>query len=178
MILDVSTALARTLVDEWARAGLTEACLAPGSRSAPLALPLAPRAFIEATGPPAGPVHLTLAFREPLGPPPGVEIREVPGRPDGRPWVESRPARLEAPAGLRERLLAAERGVVVAGWGSPPEAQNVASRLGWPLLADAISGHRGSGADVTTYEALLPVPGFAAAHRPALAGRFGAALPS
>src|SRR2546426_2153129 len=288
MILDVSTALARTLVDEWARAGLTEACLAPGSRSAPLALalaadprirvhvhldersagffalgaakasgrpalvlstsgtaaanfhsavleghhsrtgllvctadrppelrdtgaaqttdqvklyggavrlfadlgpdahpeavaswrPIAARAFIEATGPPAGPVHLNLAFREPLVPHPGVEIREVPGRPDGRPWVESRPARLEAPAGLRERLLAAERGVVVAGWGSPPEAQNVASRLGCPLLADAISGHRGSGADVTTYEALLRVPGFAAAHRPDLVVRFGAALTS
>lgn len=41
MTRDATTAFARTLVDEWTRHGITDAVLAPGSRSAPLALALA-----------------------------------------------------------------------------------------------------------------------------------------
>ena len=41
MSRDATTAFARTLVDEWVRQGVTDACLAPGSRSAPMALALA-----------------------------------------------------------------------------------------------------------------------------------------
>src|SRR5205085_6191428 len=76
-----------------------------------------------------------------------------------------------------ERVEAARRGLVVAGWGSPHEAVDVAAGLGWPLLTDAISGCRSVGA-VTTYEALLRVPGFAGAHRPDLVIRFGGPLTS
>jgi 2-succinyl-5-enolpyruvyl-6-hydroxy-3-cyclohexene-1-carboxylate synthase len=294
----VSTACARTLVDELARAGLTDAVLAPGSRSAPLALaladdgrirlhvhidersaaffalgaargsgrptlvlctsgtaaahfhpavleadhsrvplivctadrpaelratgasqttdqvrlygpavrffvdlpadgdaaaraawrPIAARVWAEAAGPPAGPVHLNVAFREPLvpagdGPGSSADLDAMePGRDGGRPWVVSHPA---APAALRpgeaaavaDRIRTAERGLVVAGWGSPPDAAELAAGLGWPLLADAISGRR-AGEAVTTYEALLRVPGFAAAHRPDLVIRFGGPLTS
>src|SRR5829696_1469028 len=41
MTRDATTAFARALVDEWVRHGVQEACVAPGSRSAPLALALA-----------------------------------------------------------------------------------------------------------------------------------------
>ena len=38
---DANTAFARAVVDEWVRNGLTDACVAPGSRSTPMALALA-----------------------------------------------------------------------------------------------------------------------------------------
>ena len=41
MSRDATTAFARSLIDEWVRHGITDACVAPGSRSAPLALAFA-----------------------------------------------------------------------------------------------------------------------------------------
>ena len=304
--MGLSTACARTLVDEFARAGLTEAVLAPGSRSAPLALaladeerirlhvfvdersaaffalgaakaserptlvlctsgtaaahfhpavleadhsrvplivctadrpaelrdtgapqttdqvrlyagavrffvdlpadgdpaaraawrPIAARVWAEAAGPPAGPVHLNVAFREPLvslDPDDAAACMEA-GRADGRPWVVSHrpPAAGLAPTEateLTERIQAAKRGLVVAGWGSPPQAGEIAACLRWPLLADAISGLRSPAGRtaqqpppglpaVTTYEALLRVPEFAERQRPDLVIRFGGPLTS
>ena len=292
MTRDATTAFARALVDEWARAGISEACLAPGSRSAPLALALASddrmrvhvhldersaaffalgaakasgrpavvlctsgtaaanfhpavleashsrtplvvctadrppdlrdtgagqtvdqldlygravrwfcevgvpedhpgaatawrsvaaRAAAEALGPPAGPVHLNLAFREPLLPT-GEPLVDAPGRPDGRPWTSvAQPARgpdNATVARLAELARARPRGVVVAGWGSgasPAAVERFAAAARWPVLADPISGLREGPHAISTYEALLRSPGFAAGHRPDLVIRLGAA---
>jgi len=40
-LVDLTATFAATLVDEWVRAGVTDAVVAPGSRSAPLTLALA-----------------------------------------------------------------------------------------------------------------------------------------
>jgi 2-succinyl-5-enolpyruvyl-6-hydroxy-3-cyclohexene-1-carboxylate synthase len=147
--------------------------------------PIAARLGAEAAGPPAGPVHLNVAFREPLVPTGGQESSEQmePGRDGGRPWVVSHrrePARLAAAQAteVAGRIAGAERGLVVAGWGSPAEAPATAAALQWPLLADALSGQRGDGRAITMYEALLRVPAFVDRHRPDLVIRFGGPLTS
>jgi 2-succinyl-5-enolpyruvyl-6-hydroxy-3-cyclohexene-1-carboxylate synthase len=141
---------------------------------------LAARAAASALGPPAGPVHLNLAFREPLAPT-GAELVDAPGRADGRPWtVTTRPVRTADPATL-DRLAQIVRdvpkGLVVAGGGSgltTPLVARFARATGWPFLADALSGLRGCEGAVSAYDALLRVDEFAAAHLPDLVVRFGA----
>jgi 2-succinyl-5-enolpyruvyl-6-hydroxy-3-cyclohexene-1-carboxylate synthase len=141
---------------------------------------LASRAWAEATGSPAGPVHLNLAFADPL-----VErdpAAPAPGRAGGAPWTAA-PAgsRVAAPgdvAALAEAVRAAPRGVLVAGWGAdldPGAADAFAAASGWPVLADPLSGARRGPAAVSTYDGLLRAPRFAAAHRPDLAVRVGGA---
>jgi 2-succinyl-5-enolpyruvyl-6-hydroxy-3-cyclohexene-1-carboxylate synthase len=145
---------------------------------------LACRVVAESLGPPAGPVHLNLPFREPLVPT-GEPLVDAPGRPDGRPWTVSTPTmRAPAPADvarLAELVRAHPRGLLVAGWGarvSPAIAARFAERAGWPVLADPISNLRVPPFAISTYEALLRAPGFGAAHRPDLVVRVGAPLTS
>jgi 2-succinyl-5-enolpyruvyl-6-hydroxy-3-cyclohexene-1-carboxylate synthase len=141
---------------------------------------LAARAASSALGPPAGPVHLNLAFREPLAPT-GAELVDAPGRVDGRPWtVTTRPVRT-ADAATVERLAQTIRdvpkGLVVAGWGSglnAPLVTRFARASGWPILADALSGLRACDGAVSAYDAMLRVDEFAATHRPDLVLRVGA----
>ncbi len=142
---------------------------------------LASTVWAAALGPPAGPVHLNLAFAEPLVPP-RLDGGPAPGRPGGAPWTRvSRPPRLLDRAeleGLAEAVGRAPRGLLVIGWGARPDPAVVdafAAASGWPVLADPLSGARRGPAAVSTYDSLLRLPGFAAGHRPELVLRLGAA---
>jgi 2-succinyl-5-enolpyruvyl-6-hydroxy-3-cyclohexene-1-carboxylate synthase len=141
---------------------------------------LGARAVAEATGPPAGPVHLNVAFAEPLVP--AEPATPAPGRPEGAPWTASAtlPRRPDA-AEVRElaaRVRATPRGLLVAGWGAalaPAAADAFAAAAGWPVLADPLSGARRGPNAVSTYDALVRDRDFAAANRPGLVLRVGAA---
>jgi 2-succinyl-5-enolpyruvyl-6-hydroxy-3-cyclohexene-1-carboxylate synthase len=143
---------------------------------------VAARAVAVAAGPPAGPVHLNLAFREPLVPS-GTEIALPPGRDDGAPWVISA-ARLPQPdpADVDQLafLIAAEtRGVIVVGWGAgvdPEAVERFAAAARWPVLADPLSGARQGPQAISTYDALLRSPAAAKSLRPDVALRLGAPL--
>ena len=136
----------------------------------------------------AGPVHLNLAFRDPLtpdqaGPVSPAGDRDWPdsldGRPDGKPWT-----RFEPP-GARPGLLElpwTERGVVVCGDGDYDAAALVelAGQAGWPVLAEPSSGARHGPNALSAYQYLLATQEFTAAHRPDVlvsAGRPGLSRP-
>jgi len=96
---------------------------------------MAARAYAEATGDAPGPVHLNLAFREPLVGKPGPL---PPGRGAEGAWAWRPP--VGAPAvsvvGLVDDL-AGRRGIIVAGARSGPSEPmvRIAAALGWPVLA-------------------------------------------
>jgi 2-succinyl-5-enolpyruvyl-6-hydroxy-3-cyclohexene-1-carboxylate synthase len=130
----------------------------------------------------AGPVHLNLAFREPLvpgaaGEPDWPELLD--GRPGRRPWTS-----FERPGPSPDELEVpwTERGVVVCGEGDYDAAALVerAERAGWPVLAEPSSGARRGPNALPAYQYLLATPEFMAAHQPDLivsAGRPGLSRP-
>ncbi|MGH9124002.1 MAG: 2-succinyl-5-enolpyruvyl-6-hydroxy-3-cyclohexene-1-carboxylic-acid synthase [Acidimicrobiales bacterium] len=135
---------------------------------------LAARSVAETMANPAGPgpVHLNLAFREPLLGSPGV----LPaGRDGGGAWHRVEVAARAAPATVVDALAAGAggRGLVVAGAGSGPSVVALAEALGWPLLADPPSGARVPGRlVVAAADTLLRVPDVAA-WRPSVVLRTG-----
>ncbi|HEY4027996.1 MAG TPA: 2-succinyl-5-enolpyruvyl-6-hydroxy-3-cyclohexene-1-carboxylic-acid synthase [Candidatus Dormibacteraeota bacterium] len=143
---------------------------------------LAARSLAEAAGPPAGPVHLNLPFRDPLTPRPGEEPAPAPAA--GPPTRVRRPAQAPAGAvvaGLAAALRGATRPLVIAGemrdgaaLGAPLDA--LLSRLDAPLLAEPASQlrRRGGAGVVEAYDALLRDDAWAGAHRPDLVLRLGA----
>ena len=125
-----------------------------------------------------GPVHLNFALREPLLPPAELADDPQPGRSGGRPWVlRSTPGADHAAAGRALAVVArdAHRPIVVAGRAEPGlEAVAAAcAQLGWPLLADPLSGARRGGAAIAHYDALLRLPEFTDDRRPDLVVRCG-----
>ncbi len=121
---------------------------------------IAARAVDAAIGPPAGPVHLNLAFREPLVPT-GEPLVDAPGRADGSPWTTTHRPRVAPDAATVEALATFvrqhPRGAVVAGADAaiePSVVARFADVAGWPVLADPLSGLRVGEHAVSTYDAI------------------------
>lgn len=125
-----------------------------------------------ATGDP-GPVHVNLAYREPLVPDDGAwPARPLPTRVprsrDAAP-VKALAARASAgaatgavgdppvsPAPSRPRWwVEDEPTIVVAGDGAGPVARTIAESNGWPLLAEPSSGARGGPNAIPAYRLVL-----------------------
>ena len=143
---------------------------------------VASRSVAAASGPPAGPVHLNLAFREPLLPT-GAEVSLPPGRTDGAPWVAStarRPPPDQVDVDRLAFLVAAEtRGAIVVGWGAgvdPEAVERFSAAARWPVLADPLSGARQGPNAISAYDALLRSPAVATSLRPDIVVRLGAPL--
>ncbi len=137
---------------------------------------LAARSVAETTGANPGPVHLNLAFAEPLL----GEPDDLPApRGDGRPWHQPIASRVEPQAANVDEIVAAlrfERGVIVAGGPglNPADVQALAGVTQWPVLADPRSGCRVPGPNtVGAFDALLRNQGFADSHRPEVVVRLG-----
>jgi 2-succinyl-5-enolpyruvyl-6-hydroxy-3-cyclohexene-1-carboxylate synthase len=108
-----------------------------------------------------GPVHLDLGLSEPLVPT-GEERPTPTGRPGDRPWVRTDGAgRTPGPA---LRLDAAVPTLVLAGDGAGPEANEVAVRAGWPVLAEPSSGVWGRSAGIPCAPYVVASTGFLARH--------------
>jgi 2-succinyl-5-enolpyruvyl-6-hydroxy-3-cyclohexene-1-carboxylate synthase len=133
----------------------------------------------------AGPVHLNLAFRDPLTPDlPGAAgdlnwPEALDGRPDGMPWTRFGPG---GPAAGQLELSWTERGVVICGDGDYDAAAlvDLAEQAGWPVLAEPSSGARRGPNALPAYQYLLATPEFIEANRPDVivsAGRPGLSRP-
>ena len=139
---------------------------------------LACRAYWTAVEGRPGVVHLNFPLREPL-------ICEEPlpedrsGRSDGRPFVlRTQPAPATEESELLALVSAARRGVVIAGRherNTPLAlaASRFAETVGWPLLADPLSGARRGPGGIAHYDAFLRSEDLADSLRPDLVLRVG-----
>ncbi|MFV9507064.1 MAG: 2-succinyl-5-enolpyruvyl-6-hydroxy-3-cyclohexene-1-carboxylic-acid synthase [Oscillochloridaceae bacterium umkhey_bin13] len=146
------------------------------------------RALAASREAPAGPVHLNLPFREPLVPDRDL-LEQLYARPindPGGPTIRAgtAPRRLgpvEVTA-LAAQLRLSRHGLILCGPGCPPGLAPLVARLaadlGYPVLADPLSGVRSGTHDrsmiLASYDAFLRDAAFAAAYVPDYVIRFGA----
>ncbi|MBN9392702.1 MAG: 2-succinyl-5-enolpyruvyl-6-hydroxy-3-cyclohexene-1-carboxylic-acid synthase [Chloroflexi bacterium] len=147
---------------------------------------------------PAGPVHLNQPFREPLTPAPIAgqplppESQRDPvaweGRPNGQPYVEliqaSRRLQTGEVSHLARTFESIEKGLIIVGPQDDPTmapaVAALAQRLGYPVLADPLSGLRAGPHDqdyfIPNYDAFLRDTRFTtgAEFEPEVVIRFGA----
>jgi 2-succinyl-5-enolpyruvyl-6-hydroxy-3-cyclohexene-1-carboxylate synthase len=120
---------------------------------------LAARAVSTATAVPAGPVHLNWPFRDPLVPA-QVSRRAIPRVRVGNPRLAPGPRLIEDLAHVLEER---PRGLIVAGplddASLAKPLTQLAARLGYPILADALSnaryGHHDRSLVIDTFDAFL-----------------------
>ncbi|MCK9496297.1 MAG: 2-succinyl-5-enolpyruvyl-6-hydroxy-3-cyclohexene-1-carboxylic-acid synthase [Dehalococcoidia bacterium] len=141
------------------------------------------RAAATALEAPMGPVHLNVPFREPL-----IEAGDLPFGEVEQPVVRS-PRTVVASGTTVARLAAmlpGRRGLIVCGpesAGLPAtEIVALASALGWPVVADPLSGLRMGAHDrslvIDCADVVVRVPEFIEAAAPQVVLRFGAAMTS
>lgn len=112
-----------------------------------------------------GPVHLNLAFREPLVPDGDFDWPEpLGGRAHNAPWVSA-----EEPVTVAPQVRLPQRTLVVVGDTSPSLGRAtaiLAEEHGWPVISEP-SGNARSGAHaISTGSWLLEIDDFVAAARP------------
>jgi 2-succinyl-5-enolpyruvyl-6-hydroxy-3-cyclohexene-1-carboxylate synthase len=138
---------------------------------------LACRAYWTALEGRPGAVHLNFPLREPLVTDVALPTDDT-GRAAGRPYVRRAPTPAVGETRLGELVAEARRGVVVAGRHERDTQLGIAAAafceaLGWPLLADPLSGARRGDAAIAHYDALLRDDSFVAAKRPDFVLRVG-----
>jgi 2-succinyl-5-enolpyruvyl-6-hydroxy-3-cyclohexene-1-carboxylate synthase len=107
-----------------------------------------------------GPVHLNLAFREPLQPTEPLAPLTLPAAEGTWPEGSRRTVVVPpAPGPGADPVLDGDpaRTLVLAGDGAGPDARRLAEAQGWPLLAEPSSGACGGPNAVAAYRAVLGV---------------------